>query len=60
MNTSFLFVAALAAAGAFFEHQQHKDYSAKYPDAPETSPGTLGFIILAVICGIFAFTGGFR
>ena len=26
----------------------------------QASPGTLGFIILAVICGIFAFTGGFR
>jgi len=54
MNTSFLFVAVLAATGAFFEHQQHKEHA---PDCPS---GTLGFIILAVICGIFAFTGGFR
>ena len=60
MNTSFLFVAALSAVGAFFEHQQHKDYAAKYPDAPDCPSGTLGFIILAVICVIFSFTGGFR
>jgi len=60
MNTSFLLVAVLSAAGAFFEHQQHKDYSAKYPDAPECSSGTLGYIILAVICVIFSFTGGIK
>ena len=60
MNISFLLVAVLSVAGAFFEHQQHKDYAAKYPDAPECPSGVLGFIILAVICLIFTFTGGLK
>lgn len=56
INYSCIFIFILSVISAFFEHQQHKEHRAQYPDIKPCPSGVIGYVLIAVIAlvrGIF-------